>query len=225
MRELSDTEKKIMDAATIVFLEKGRDGARTQIIADLAGINKALLHYYFRSKDKLFELVAEREIRQFFGELMSQMPIEADFETWLRSFIHNYLQLISQRPHITRFVLWEIDEGADHLSGILKEMMENKGFHENPIVALVSSAMQRSSIRQVDPPQFFISLLGLCIFPFIARPLLEKMIDGVNVSSEDFLVSREAAIFDLVWNGLKLRDKNEDNIVSGIEPSNNWLPW
>ncbi|MCB0293033.1 MAG: helix-turn-helix transcriptional regulator, partial [Calditrichaeota bacterium] len=69
MKYSSETERKIVEAASTVFLEKGKTGARMQAIADRAGINKALLHYYFRSKDRLYQEVFERQVETFVGEM------------------------------------------------------------------------------------------------------------------------------------------------------------
>jgi TetR/AcrR family transcriptional regulator len=203
MKELTDTEQKIVDAAATEFLKKGIAGARTQTIADLAGINKALLHYYFRSKEKLFEIVVERVIRRVLHQILGNISSEADFETWLKQFIHNYLTAISGNPMVTRFMLWEIEAGGGRIAMIFKEAFGIQTFEENPLYKVVNQAVLDGKIRPVDPIQFIISMLAVCIFPFVARPILEKIVPGLDIRSEEFLKQREEAVFDLIWNGVK----------------------
>ena len=98
----TETEAKIIQAATEVFLEKGKDGARMQEIAQKANINKALLHYYFRSKDKLYETVFRERVFRFLDELFSSVPQTDDIKTVLKEFTVNYIDLISAHPERPR---------------------------------------------------------------------------------------------------------------------------
>ena len=84
MESTTETEAKIIQAATEVFLEKGKDGARMQEIAQKANINKALLHYYFRSKDKLYEKVFREKVFNFLDELFSSVPETNEIKTVLK---------------------------------------------------------------------------------------------------------------------------------------------
>jgi len=237
MKELTDTEQKIVDAAATVFLEKGIAGARTQTIADLAGINKALLHYYFRSKEKLYEIVTERVIRRVLHQILGNITTEADFEKWLRQFIHNYLTAISANPMVTRFMLWEIEAGGARIAMIVKEVFGIQTFEENPLYKIVNQAVQNEKIRPVDPIQFIISMLAVCIFPFVARPILEKIVPGLSIRSEAFLKQREEAVFELIWNGIRIYkidpEESEQNRLDSClrrndkvdNLTNAWLFW
>ena len=82
------TEEKIIEAATKIFLEKGKDGARMQEIADRAGINKALLHYYFRSKEKLYQEVFSNELKHFFTSILGTIKERQDFKEFIQTFIN-----------------------------------------------------------------------------------------------------------------------------------------
>jgi TetR/AcrR family transcriptional regulator len=203
MKELNETETKIVDAAAQVFLEKGNAGARTQAIADLAGINKALLHYYFRTKEKLYEIVAERIIRHVFNEILGNISDVTNFEAWLKQFIHNYLTTISRNPMIPRFMLWELESGGGRFAEIVKSVVGMQKFEDNPLFKVVKKAVQSKQIRPIDPVHFVISLIAVCIAPFVARPIIEKIIPDLNIRSDNFVQQREEAVFDLFWNGIK----------------------
>jgi TetR/AcrR family transcriptional regulator len=224
MKELTDTEQKIVDAAATVFLEKGIAGARTQTIADLAGINKALLHYYFRTKEKLYEIVAERVIRHAFNQVLGNIAEVTDFESWLKQFVHNYLSTIAGNPMIPRFMLWEIEAGGGRIALILKDILKMNSIEDNPLFIIVNKAIEDKQIRPIDPVQFIITLIASCVAPFVARPILEKIIPNLNVRSAEFVAQREAAIFDLFWNGIKVNQCSSD-ASSTAKQQNAWLFW
>ena len=108
MEILSQTEKKIIEAATAVFSEKGKDGARMQEIADQAGINKALLHYYFRTKNKLFKIVFLYQFRKLLISIFSSIGDNDNFHQFLHSFVSSYVRYITPRKNLLRFVIWEM---------------------------------------------------------------------------------------------------------------------
>lgn len=198
------TETRILQAATRIFLEKGRDGARMQEIAETAGINKALLHYYFRTKDRLYEEVFRREFETYMGGFLSSIPETQDFKTLLRFFIDNYIDRLAQRPQVVSFVLWEIRQGGEMFQRVMKNYLYRDGATERPFfVGLVDRAVEAGHIRQVDGVQFIMSLIGVCVYPFIARPILERMMVGVDVLSEAFLKQRKEEVFQLFWHGIK----------------------
>jgi AcrR family transcriptional regulator len=199
----SETEQKIMQAATEVFLEKGKDGARMQEIADRAGINKALLHYYFRSKDKLFENVFRLEFKAILSKIVHVLTISDDFQEFLREFIRNYLQAIIPRRNLMRFIIWEISNMQTHLVQYFFETFREHGYQENPVILRIEKAIAAGQIKAINPVHFIMSFLGMCIFPVIAAPILEKVLHDVDINHPDFVEQRVEAILDLVWNGIK----------------------
>jgi AcrR family transcriptional regulator len=105
MSREQNTEDKIVAAAKTVFIKKGMDGARMHEIADEAGINKALLHYYFRTKDKLFEKVFAIVFKDVFQVLENAVANEMDFEQFIEGFITQYIKLLKSKPFIPNFVV------------------------------------------------------------------------------------------------------------------------
>lgn len=159
------TEEKIKEAARIVFTKKGYAGTRTRDIAEEAGINLALLNYYFRSKEKLFQQVMMEKVQMMFGVLF---PIANNPETTLEQKIEllaqNYITLMTKNPDLPLFVLSEIRNNPEHFQNkvginLLKESSLIKQLHEKR--------------PDINPMQFLMSLLGMTIFPFVASPLLQ----------------------------------------------------
>ena len=203
MESTTETEAKIIQAATEVFLEKGKDGARMQEIAQKANINKALLHYYFRSKDKLYETVFRERVFRFLDELFSSVPQTDDIKTVLKEFTANYIDLISTHPELIRFILWEVRQGGQYMGDALKDIFDKHGFAKFPFFEKVQKAINTGTIRPLDPFHLIISVIGMCVYPFIAQPLLENAIPGIQVTSPAFLQKRKEEIFKLIWEGIQ----------------------
>jgi len=204
MERNTDTEQKILHAATEVFLEKGHDGARMQEIADKAGINKALLHYYFRSKQKLFRTVFKKELQTMLVSIFSLISPEDNFDQFLNKFILGYLKNVSSRKNIMRFILWELDKSPEEVAKWFLEVFQDTGFPGNPIVLRVEKAIKDGDIRPVDPTNFVLSLLGMCVFPFVAEPMLKYLLPGFSTDDPNFLENRTKAIIDLVYVDLRI---------------------
>jgi TetR/AcrR family transcriptional regulator len=199
----SDTESRILEAAREVFLKKGHDGARMQEIANLAGINKALLHYYFRSKEKLFRMIFRQEIILMLDNIFSSIAASDTCYEFIQKFVHEYLKNISSRRNVMRFILWELENSADELADWFIEAFQKRGFEGNPVVLRVERAIAEGEIRPVDPRNFVLSLLGMCVFPFVAAPLLDRILPGLSLNGQSSLEKREEAITDLIWQGIK----------------------
>jgi len=207
MEGFTDTEQKIINAATAVFLEKGLDGARMQEIADQAGINKALLHYYFRSKDKLFRTVFQNEIKNLLRTILDSAQSSQNFEQFLQSFITTYMKAIAPRTNLMRFAIWEFGKDNYSIVDTFLQTFREYGYPTNPLVETTQKAIDEGQIRSLDPAHFTLSLLGVCIFPFMIKPFIEKLIPGVNMSDEHFIEQRAKEIYAMIWNGLKPPDQ------------------
>jgi AcrR family transcriptional regulator len=163
----SSTEEKIKEAARKVFIRKGYAAARTRDIAEEAGINLALLNYYFRSKQKLFDEVMKEKIQTL---LKTIIPVLQDTTTTLdekiKIIVFNYLKVLAQNNDLPIFVLSELSQGS---VSFISKLPPGK-------IILQSSFMLQLKQRKknVDPIQFLISMLALIIFPFVAKPLLTQ---------------------------------------------------
>jgi AcrR family transcriptional regulator len=162
-KELS-TEEKILISASKVFTEKGFSGTRTRDIAEEAGINLALLNYYFRSKEKLFEQVMKAKIVLLFGQIL---PIITDEKTTLEEKIdlttEKYIDILSENPNLPVFVISEIQKKNSELTSVL------------PLKKVFNSSSLIKQIKErrpdLNPLHFLVTFLGMTIFPFVAKPI------------------------------------------------------
>ncbi|HEX2683721.1 MAG TPA: TetR/AcrR family transcriptional regulator [Ferruginibacter sp.] len=175
------TEQKILAAAKKVFMKRGMAGARMQDIADEAGINKALLHYYFRDKEKLFELVFTEEAQKFFPKINRIFESDEALEKKLADFVEEYVNEIRENPFLPWFVLNEINRDPDaFLSRIMTKENRPKPFK---LLAQIEQEGGKGRIKRTDPRHLLLNLLSVTIFPFIAKPMLTR---NLGISDKDF---------------------------------------
>jgi TetR/AcrR family transcriptional regulator len=164
------TEEKIYEAAREIFYRKGLDGARMQEIADLAGINKALLHYYYRSKEKLFGAIVKRATDVFFPVLFSTWNVDIPFEAKIYTFTERYINFLIKHPFIPNFVINLIHQNPDKIKAMIN-------FDNHPISdqleEQIRAEIEAGNIRDVDWRQIIISIISLSVFPFIGSPMLK----------------------------------------------------
>jgi len=168
---ISSTEERIYEAARKVFIQKGMDGARMQEIADEAGMNKALLHYYFRSKENLFRAVFKDIFSTFFNRVRYTLFSDAPVREKLIVFIDNYIEMIQANPYVPQFILNEINRDPK----VLKSLMFETGVEPRKILELFDNTPLVHNSLKTDPRHLAVSILGMLIFPFAARPLLQMI--------------------------------------------------
>lgn len=201
-------EALILEAAMDIFVEKGWNGARMQEIADRAGINKALLHYYFRSKRNLYNRIIESVFGSFFSQIDLALADGRTFEDILRRFIDVVVDIIAARPRIPVFIMHELSIGGPNVLEVLKSSVDRKGMTlPQRMIAIIRREARAGRIRPVDGPQLMITLLGSCIYYFAAEPIVEAMIAHVQPSAgydrQRFISQRKEAIFDVIYRGLE----------------------
>jgi TetR/AcrR family transcriptional regulator len=180
--EQRNTEEKIIEAAESVFLEDGFTGARMQQIADRAGINKALLHYYFRSKDKLFELVFNHKMKEFIPQVNSLANDDSvPFFEKLDRFVLFYLGMLRKNPSLPLLILTTMNRNPEFVRILPRPIGQD-------VVALLQREIGKGTIKAVNPHQFMLTVVGMCIFPFLARPMFKGM-TGITDREYDQIIA------------------------------------
>ncbi len=166
------TEEKIKEAARKVFTQKGYAATRTRDIAEEAGINLALLNYYFRSKEKLFEIVIMEKMQILFGKIAPIiMDANTSIEEKVEQVAEHYIDTLLANPDIPLFVLGEIRNNPDKFANLVKTKTN-----------LTDSVLFKQLAERrpdVNPLHFILNMLGLVVFPFIGKPLIQ-LITGMK---------------------------------------------
>jgi len=202
--EYSETERQIFGAALREFARKGKDGTRMQSIADAAGINKAMLHYYFRSKDQLYADVFDHTVHRFmasFGESLQDAPT---FEETLRAFIEGYISFVQRNEAAMRLMITENLSGGTLLAEHLQQMKRQPGTPPEVMIRRIEDAAAAGTIRSVDPHHTMLSVISTCLFFFAMRPTVQFIHPDAS-DWNTFVADRADHIFDLVYHGLAPR--------------------
>ncbi len=181
------TEDKILLAASKVFTEKGFSGTRTRDIAEEAGINLALLNYYFRTKEKLFEQVMKVKIVLLFGKII---PIVTNEKTSLDEKIDlasvKYFDILTKNPNLPIFVLSEIQKKTSDIKSILPfEKVLNNSF-------LIKQIKERKP--DINPFHFLLNFLSMTVFPFVGKPILTTFDLMDEVKFQQFVEERKTMV-------------------------------
>lgn len=195
------TEKIILEAARQIFIRKGFDGARMQEIADEANINKALLHYYFRSKDKLFMAIFVDVIQAFISSSVKfiQDPGQSVFDK-IRLFVEKYISLIQENPYLPGFILNELNQRPGRLVGVFK----SSGLKLDYFYSQIEKEVKEGKIEPVEPEHLLVNMISMCIFPFVGKPMINTII--LSYSEKDFnlfMEERKRTVPEFIINSIR----------------------
>lgn len=200
-----NTEQKILKAARDVFIRKGMAGARMQDIANEAGINKALLHYYFRSKEKLFETVFWEAANELFFNLNKVFQSDRSLFDKIECLISEYLDLVIKAPFIPQFLFSEINRNPE---SFFRKMEQLTGKPDpSPMLLQFKEAMDKGLIRKEEPLQFMMNIMSMIVFPFIGKPMFQKMFSIADTEFYQMMEERKKIIVDFVINAIKLESE------------------
>jgi AcrR family transcriptional regulator len=199
-----NTEKRILDAAKEVFIAKGFDGARMQEIADIAEINKALLHYYFRNKDKLFKAVFEETLLQIGPLVLSFVNEPMPLEVKIWKFVDDYIEIIKNNPKLPLFILNEIHVNPDRVLNFLNigTFLDTKVLQDQ-----LNKETEVSKLNRIDVKHFVVNILSMTIFPFIGKPIMQKTLKIKEDDWEKFLEERKSVVPQTIMNWIKFNQK------------------
>ena len=195
------TENKILEAAKKIFIMHGLDGTSMQQIADEAGINKSLLHYYFRSKEKLFAAVFSFAFQYIVPQMKDIMNSDESIFVKIEKLVQEYMDLLMKNTFIPAFVLHEINRDPDRLFQIMK----NSGVSPELFIDRFVEEIKKGNIRPMDPRQLIIHVLSMCIFPVAAKPLIQRLLFENNEKNyQQFLEERKNAVSDFIIQSIKI---------------------
>lgn len=195
------TEEKILEAAKKVFIAKGMAGARMQDIADEAGINKALLHYYFRNKDKLFETIFQEVASRFLPRINTIFSSDMTLYEKIYAFCEEYIDNILKNPFIPLFVINEMNKQP---RDFVRKLWGNEKPQIEKFIIQVMDAIHKKEIRPIDPFQLMTNMMSLCVFPVLARPVIQ-LVTGTNESKFKALIEeRKKSVPQFIIDAIKI---------------------
>jgi len=173
----SSTEEKILDAAKEVFMKYGLYGARMQDIADTAGINKALLHYYFRNKEKLFDRIFETALSRFFENSQVFDNTDQPVKERVCQYVSKIIDFYAEYPQMSMFIIKEIGNNPELFKQKVMAAKKNRTFR---LISSLEEAIEKGEIPKIDTTMFMINLQSLCCYPFLASPMFKHSLKSYN---------------------------------------------
>lgn len=175
------TEEKIFEAARNTFQRKGFAGARMQEIADEAGINKAMLHYFFRNKEQLFQAVFMNAFRQIVPQINTIFNSDASVFDKIRRFTDEYISFLIKNPYLPSFIIQEMNQNPDFVKKI---MVSDMAPNPSSFLKQIEAEIQLGIIKSVNPKQLMIHIFSMSVFPFAAQMMVKGII---KISDEEFI--------------------------------------
>ena len=195
------TEQLILEAAKKVFLQKNFDGTRMQEIADEAGINKSLLHYYFRSKDKLFDVIFNNIVMSFAPRIVEILNSPISLFDKIELFVATYIDLLLKNPYIPGFLVNEISKNPSRIVSTLKM----HGVNPNIMREQLRNEVEAGIIRPMKVEDLMTNLISLCVFPFVAKNIFCMVLEMSEEEYMQFLAARKKEIPAFMINSIMLK--------------------
>ena len=170
------TEKIILQAAEEEFLLKGFAGARTTEIAQKAGVNHAMLHYYFNTKEQLFEQVMA-EIMALFRDSVTSVFEQSDMPVLeqIKEAMSRHFDFVCQNPLLPRFIINEISVRPEYMESLRNKILPLAGSVFSKLQQSLDAASARGEICQIDARTLLIDVISMNLFVFIAHPIVTQM--------------------------------------------------
>ena len=198
MTEFTKVEEKIFNAAKNEFIEKGFDGARMQSIADKAGLSKAALHYYYRSKERLFKKVASFIFNLMFDRIQQKISEEMSFEEKVRFFIDLYITTVVNHRKMAFFLFSELMKHPQILDELFMQ-----GKKISNIFTAYETEVAKGTIRKIDPHHLMLNVVSMCLYPVLGQQLITRILGLSEQEYDRILQERKDQVYEFVMNSLR----------------------
>lgn len=207
MAKDSDTENRILQAARTVFIRRGTAGARMQEIAEEAGVNQALLHYYFRSKERLSEAVFSEVASRMFPTVIQILGGDSSIEEKVDRIVDTYLQTMSNSPFLPGYLISELHHHPERIPHLIKGVAGiDLSTALEPVVQKlddqITTEVRAGRMRRISAQQFIANLLSLCVFPFAAQPMLRAAFGFDDDGFSKFIATRRKELPQFIMSAL-----------------------
>jgi AcrR family transcriptional regulator len=192
-------------SAKKVFYQKGLKGARMQEIADDAGVNKAMLHYYFRSKEKLFDKVFEQSVKSVTPMLTNVFLETTDLNTKIAHLIEMLIDFFLEEPYLSNFIVNELSQNPDKL---FMNILDQKGGLIGKIIPLINDQIQaeieKGTVKaEIRSAELILNIMSLCLLPIMSQTVLQKTLGIDDERMRRFMIKRKQTVTQFVLDAIK----------------------
>ena len=204
--DAQETETRILNAAQRVFIRRGMSGARTQEIADEAGVNRALINYYFRSKEKLADAVFARVAGSLFPNLLKTLGSAMPLPEKLARAVEIELDGLSSNPFLPLYVLSELQYHPRRLKALVENVVPVKMLRHEVLATLqeqLDEGAANGEFRPTRAEDLLVMLISLLIFPFAAAGMIENLLGLDEMARKAMIERRREDLAEFVLKGLR----------------------
>ncbi len=203
MNSKKNTEADILKAAKKIFIQHGYAGARMQAIADEAKINKAMLHYYYRSKEALFGRIMDGAVDLMSQQFRKALSGTAPVMDKLKALISSYTDTINQNPYIPIFILNEIARNPINFQSKMQRKLEEENVLQNFMLQIMEE-QEKEILRPLPIPQFMLTVMSLIVFPHIAKPVFVRVFGISDAGYAGMMEDRKELIYEMMQKTMTL---------------------
>ncbi len=197
MLPINETELAIIEAARKVFISKGYDGTTMEKIATEANVNKTLLHYYYRSKEKLFEIVLTEACGIIQEKLIFLTEPEDNIEKIIKELIDVYVKTLIDHPYLPNFIIGEISRNPEKVV----EMLFKDKLSTFTVLRMTVNIRNRLLVGNKEasyPFDLILNVVSLNLFPFLIRPLIMSLFKINEMQFNSFMIERKANLLSFL---------------------------
>lgn len=204
MKEEQKTEQAILDAAEIEFLDKGFVLTKTTEIAARAGVNHALLHYYFRTKENLFEKVFEKKVHELSESLLATIGKDRPFLDCLKGGVEAHFDFIASNPQLPHFIFNELIQNPSRLEKCKPLIAPVLAAVYNTMKIGIAKSVKEGIIRDIDPMHLMYDIVSMNVVVFVMQPVIGEVIEVEGKQYADFLKQRKAENVETILSRLRV---------------------
>jgi AcrR family transcriptional regulator len=204
MKKDRNTEQDIIEAARLVFQEKGFKEATMRDIASRANINMAMVHYYFRSKENLFFMILDEAFRLLVEKIVAVLTNEElDIFDKIRTIVREYITFFSEKPYLPQFLMGEVIRNPEWIG---KRMLKNMSFLTvfRTFSDQLEKEYERGTIRQISALSLLLNIISLCVFPAIIKPMAYQVNDCDNSVFDLVIEDRKTEVADFIIKAIRV---------------------
>jgi AcrR family transcriptional regulator len=190
------TEKLIKEKAKILFFQKGFLNATTQEIADEAGVNRALIHYYFRSREQMLETLLDDTLQEKKDRVRKILTSELPFREKIAHYIDTVVDYGLKYPFLDNFLISEMARRPDKI----KVFCAKDRFRSSDLIRdALAKEVKKGKIAAISAEHFMVNLISLCNYPLLAKSVIQTIHGMTDTAYRKFLVERKRIIFRTIF--------------------------
>lgn len=196
--DIKPSEELILTSAMKVFTRRGFAAARMEEIAKEAGINRALLHYYFRDKETMFNLIFETQFKEFFSGIGTILNTPKPLFEKIREIVRHEINVLTLHPDLPRFIITEVASQPERLIQYGQKM----GINPRQILEIfnqqVEHEVHQGKIIQIEGRQLLMNIMSLCVYPFAAKPIVKTMMQMDEKTFATMMEKRKEDVYQFI---------------------------